>query len=122
MPTLDAIGRNQPLNLQEALTHYANAVRAISRSPLARATFGSRSIAVLAAALNRIPPLCQEVHRSRIALELARLDYANLLAAARSALTADRDGEPDPLWYIRDELAERGQLPQSGGETRETPW
>jgi hypothetical protein len=30
--------------------------------------------------------------------------YANLLAAARAAVAAAEDGEPDPLWYLRDEL------------------
>ncbi len=34
----------------------------------------------------------------------ARLDRANLRAAMRAALAAHADGEPDPLWYLRDEL------------------
>ena len=45
-------------------------------------------------------------HVSRLCDELdrARLDRANLLAAMRAALAAHADGEPDPLWYLRDEL------------------
>ena len=34
----------------------------------------------------------------------ARLDRANLRAAMRATLAAHADGEPDPLWYLRDEL------------------
>jgi hypothetical protein len=55
-------------------------------------------------------------------LNLASLDHANLVAAARSTLVAERDGEPDPLWYLRDELAERGQFPRPRGGTQASPW
>jgi hypothetical protein len=43
----------------------------------------------------------------RLCRELAstRMQYANLLAAARATLSAARDGEPDPLYYLVDELA-----------------
>src|SRR6266851_7405045 len=37
-------------------------------------------------------------------LERARLERANLRAAMRATLAAHADGEPDPLWYLRDEL------------------
>jgi hypothetical protein len=37
--------------------------------------------------------------------------YQNLVAAARASLAAGEDGEPDPLYYIRDELRAQGQLP-----------
>ena len=39
-----------------------------------------------------------------LAVHLARLDRANLRAAIRAAVAAHADGEPDPLWYLRDEL------------------
>jgi len=47
----------------------------------------------------------------------ARLDRANLRAAMRATLAAHADGEPDPMWYLRDELntaqrpAERSRRP-----------
>jgi hypothetical protein len=37
--------------------------------------------------------------------------YANLLAAARATLSAEQDGEADPMWYLRDELRATGHLP-----------
>lgn len=47
------------------------------------------------------------------ALHLADLEvrHANLLAAARATIAAHRDGDPDPLAILRDELDEHGQLP-----------
>ena len=51
--------------------------------------------------------LCTEA--SRLSTELAdtRIDRANLLAAMRATIAAHADGEPDPLYYIRDELGAR---------------
>ena len=36
--------------------------------------------------------------------------YQDLVAAARATLAAADDGEPDPLYYLRDELQAQGQL------------
>ena len=49
--------------------------------------------------------------RARHQLALMRAEYGALLAAARAAVAAERDGEPDPLAHVRGVLAERGQLP-----------
>lgn len=51
--------------------------------------------------------LCAEVSRLSADLAAARLDRANLLAAMRAAVAAHADREPDPLYYIRDELNAR---------------
>jgi hypothetical protein len=48
-------------------------------------------------------------------LAAARLHHANALAAMRATIGAQRDGEPDPLYYIRDELS----APQNLSEARE---
>lgn len=50
------------------------------------------------------------------ALHLADLEvrHANLLAAARATVAADRDGDPDPLAILRDELDAHGQMPAEG--------
>lgn len=37
-------------------------------------------------------------------LKRIRLDRANLRAAMRATLAAHADGEPDPMWYLRDAL------------------
>jgi hypothetical protein len=49
------------------------------------------------------------------ALEAARTDRANLLAAIRCTLDAYADGEDDHLWYIRDELNARQMPPRDRG-------
>ncbi len=41
-------------------------------------------------------------------------EYAELLAATRAAVAAERNGDADPLGYVRGLLAERGQLPAPG--------
>jgi len=54
----------------------------------------------------------------RLAAELAdtRMDRANLLAAMRATLAAQADGEPDSLYYLRDELdARQGRSQDHGG-------
>jgi hypothetical protein len=48
---------------------------------------------------------------SRAEFAAIRIEYANLLAAARATLTATVDGDPNPLAYLVDELAAQGQLP-----------
>ena len=56
--------------------------------------------------------LCAEVTRLTAELTAARLEMANLLAAIRATLAAHADGEPDPLYYLRDELDARQMLSQ----------
>lgn len=46
-----------------------------------------------------------ESDRLADALRADRIRHANLLAAARATLAADSESEPDPLYYLRDELA-----------------
>jgi hypothetical protein len=77
-------------------------------------------------ALADVPVLLAEIERLRSLLWLARASHADLLAAARASVAADHDGEHDPLWYVRDELAARAELrprwthaaPGGGEETR----
>lgn len=72
----------------------------------------------LAAALGLIPRLCAEIARLRARLSRTLTDLHNLVAAARATLSAHADGEPDPLYYLRDELDAQGHLPP---EHREQP-
>lgn len=39
------------------------------------------------------------------------MHYANLKAAVHTSLKASDDGEDDPLWYVRDELAHQDDVP-----------
>jgi hypothetical protein len=93
---------------QEAvLTHLLTAQ--IRRTPVAIWT-----------ALADIRVLLAEVDRLARLLSQIRWDFANLLAAAHATLAADHDGEPDPLTYLRDAVAEhRAWTPPDEGELAE---
>ena len=54
--------------------------------------------------INDLAHLVAEISRLSDELDRTRLDRANLLAAMRAALAAHAEGEPDPMWYLRDEL------------------
>jgi hypothetical protein len=69
----------------------------------------------LAAAFADAPALAVEIAELRAELAHVRLDRANLAAAALATITAHRDGEPDPLSYLRDELRTQGYDPSRGG-------
>jgi hypothetical protein len=58
----------------------------------------------LVASVVDVPTLVSEVDKLWAYLLQTRRRYADLLAAVRAALAADRDGESDPLWYVRDEF------------------
>jgi hypothetical protein len=81
--------------------------------------------------LSDVPVLILEIIRLRREISAGRLDRANLTAAARATLAAlaaaavGRGTEPDPLWYLRDELAAQGLLPEHELEhdaTSDNPW
>jgi hypothetical protein len=76
------------------------------------------ALGTLARALDTIPLLCAEVGRLRTRFARTLTDLRNLIAAARATLGAHADGEPDPLYYLRDELDAQGHLPP---EHRERP-
>jgi len=61
----------------------------------------------LVTALDDTVSLSAEITRLSAELQAARLDRANLLAAMRATIAAERAGEADPLWYLRDELNAR---------------
>ena len=59
--------------------------------------------------------LSAEVTRLNAEIAATRLDRANLLAAMRAAIAAYAEGEPDPLYYLRDELNARQMPAQRDG-------
>jgi hypothetical protein len=70
----------------------------------------SRQWECLYAALCDTPVLISEVIDLRAEIEELYLHWADLAAAARAALFACRDGEPDPLSYLRDEMEGQGWI------------
>jgi hypothetical protein len=67
-------------------------------------------------ALADVPALGAVVGRLAGQLADTRMDRANLLAAMRATIAAQSDGEPDPLYYLRDELdARQGRSQGHGG-------
>ncbi len=100
-----------PVNVQEALTSHADAAQLINARRITRALRRAHTRKAITTALATIPAFCQKTNHLRALLRIAQLDHANLAAAARATIAADHEGEPDPLWYVRDELAARGQLP-----------
>jgi hypothetical protein len=63
---------------------------------------------VLQDALSDVPQLSEDIERLSGGLRDARLNRANLMAAARATLAAHDEGEADPLSYLRDELDAQG--------------
>jgi hypothetical protein len=57
--------------------------------------------------------LATEVARLAAELAIARLAHANALAAMRATIGAQRDGEADPLYYLRDALRASQNAPEA---------
>jgi len=57
--------------------------------------------------------LATEITRLADELEKARLERANALAAMRATVAAHAEREPDPLWYLRDELDALSDAPET---------
>ncbi|HEY2262131.1 MAG TPA: hypothetical protein VGI96_05840 [Streptosporangiaceae bacterium] len=106
--------RRSSLDLQDIETRNRNARHIIVGFSRALPTL-TEAWHYLAGALADTPRLLGEIFRQRADLAAVRLDRANLLAAIRATLAADRDGETDPLAYLRDELADRPADPGMHG-------
>jgi hypothetical protein len=100
------LAHHDPLDVQDIATRNRNARHIVTGFSRALPTL-TEVWRYLSAALADTPPLIAEVVRQRADLAAVRLDRANLLAAIRAALAAARDGDTDPLGYLRDELADR---------------
>ena len=60
-----------------------------------------------------------EITRLRQAMTVLRGRYANLLAAVRAAIAADKDGEADPMAYLYDELPDHPSRPAVNSNSHE---
>jgi hypothetical protein len=99
----------------DARRRHAQAVSVLRHSPVACMWRRTRAGRATLTALTDVPLLCDRIDR----LNQLRRRHQDLEAAARATLSASADGEPDPLYYLRDELAATRLLP-SDGET--WPW
>ncbi|MFF4771417.1 hypothetical protein ACFY05_01005 [Microtetraspora fusca] len=102
---------NPLINLQEVRNQHRYTTTLIDAHPRTRPMLRTTPGAAIITALDSIPALCDEVERLHVLLSLVRLEYADMVAAARATIAADREGEPDSLYYLRDELSARGLLP-----------
>ncbi len=105
------------LNLREIETRNRNARHIITEFSTALPTL-TEVWRYLHTALADTPRLLAEVQRQRADITGIRLDRANLLAAIRATLAAHREGERDPLAYLRDELDEPVGRPWDRGRRR----
>ncbi|NAS22394.1 hypothetical protein GT755_11945 [Herbidospora sp. NEAU-GS84] len=106
------------VDLQEARARHRQALDLIASRPRLRGmlqlTEDGRTVMSV---LNLIPVLCAEIERLSRRIDALRLDHANLTAAAHATLSAHREGEPDPLYYLRDELSAEGPPPAAPAAT-----
>jgi hypothetical protein len=92
---------NTTLDLQEVTTRNATARQIVAGF--------TTTFPTLAGYWHTIDKSLSDTASLTEALAQTRLDYADLLAAARAALGAHNDGEDDPLSYLRDELHAQAQ-------------
>lgn len=107
------------VDTRDLRVRYAGLQAPPTRCPMQRPGRRGPSNRAVAELLASIPALCDEVDRLNAALIVAQRDHQDLVAAARATLAAAADGESDPLYYVRDELATRGLLTARRGEH---PW
>jgi hypothetical protein len=91
------------INLQEVSARNGNARHIVAGCAAAMPTL-TDMWRFLHDALDDTPALAAEITRLSAEIESTRLDRANLRAAMRATLAAHADGEPDPMWYLRDAL------------------
>jgi hypothetical protein len=108
-----------PVDTQQLRDRYASLRHAPSRCAMTRYGYRRLGDTAVVHLLASIPVLCDEVDRLRAVMSLARRDHDDLVAAARATLTAAAEGEPDHLYYLRDELTVRGLLAAGRGYQ---PW
>jgi hypothetical protein len=58
--------------------------------------------------------LVDDLEHARLREAVLRTHYLRLLTAARATVAAGSVSAPDPLAFVRHELAEQGQLPEDG--------
>jgi hypothetical protein len=112
---------HRPADTQEARQRHAEASALARSHPFTRVWLRTASGHTLARALATIPPLCDEIDHLNAVRAIIRRRYQDLIAAARASLSAAADGEPDPLYYLHDELTATGHLRDADSDGRQRP-
>jgi hypothetical protein len=102
------------INIPEAMNRNRAAQEIVSGFTRATPTL-SPAWQYIETALADARDLATEVARLTAELAAARLRHANAAAAMRATIGAERDGEPDPLSYLRDELNAPENAPGTRG-------
>jgi hypothetical protein len=110
--SLDASCAHAIATPQKARCRRSRAVTTLRHCLACRAWSRTRAGRAATDALADIPPLRDEIERLDAMLSRTRLRHQDLTAAARATLAADAEGEPDPLYYLRDELGAERSEPQ----------
>jgi hypothetical protein len=105
------------INLREVSTRNNAARRVIAGFSAALPTL-AEVWQYLGHALSDATLLSSEIVNLSDQLLRARLDRANILAAARATLAAHDESEPDPLFYLRDELEAQGSSSERQSQER----
>jgi hypothetical protein len=113
MPQVTDTSDNTKIDLQDVTTKN-RAARDIVAGFSAAAPTLAEAWRHIEAALDDMQVLTAEITRLGTELGKARLGRANLAAAALAAIAAHREGESDPLLYLRDELGSQGYGPERG--------
>jgi hypothetical protein len=111
MPALAGFWRYLDTALADNLTLCAEVSRLSAELAAARLDRANLLAAQIDHSLSDVSVLTSEITRLQSELQVGRLGRANLAAAGRATLAADRDGELDPLSYLRDELTAQGFIP-----------
>ncbi len=99
-------GRHEkdPARLRPVVDRYDTARAAVKAASAVRGVDETVRRDLLIAAVVALMDSVGDIPVLLHALQAARMRAANLAAAGRATLAADRDRETDPLYYLRDQL------------------
>jgi hypothetical protein len=101
----------QRISAAEIRRRHSAATAALRRNLICRAWLRSRAGRAVDSALRCLPAASAEIERHQARNAVVQSRRHNLAAAARASVAAAAEGEADPLYYVRDELAAQGYLP-----------
>lgn len=109
--TTEPTERLRRIEVAEIRRRHSAAASAMRGHPICRAWTRGRTGRAVRSALDCLPAACIEIERQQARTAAAQRRHQNLAAAARASIAAAVDGEPDPFYYVRDELTAQGYFP-----------